>query len=206
MLGFALIHALFSHVSHLFAPLLKFVVVLVHQPLKEGWEPGQSYKKPSDKAIWLYFYIITCSRRAWMPWRKPEMATASFSSCHLCLHRGLKDTWNKNLSFKLISHLAPRHWYRRALYSPLPGSYTPTCRHFGSSGSLYCTLAFLSGTSLSQLETINTKKKSNNFEKDATYTDMNLNSVNGKTQFIFNKSWTSVKHFTWFTICFFKVK
>lgn len=45
MLGFALINALFPHVGHLVAPLLKLVVVLVHQPLKEGCQPGHKVEE-----------------------------------------------------------------------------------------------------------------------------------------------------------------
>ena len=41
--GLALVHALPPHLRHLRAPLLKLVVVLVHQPLQKVWgdaKPG----------------------------------------------------------------------------------------------------------------------------------------------------------------------
>lgn len=54
--------------------------------------------------------------------------------------------------------MAPQQWPYRDLSSPPLGPYTPACRHFLSSGSLYCTLAFVFVISPSQLRTKNLKK------------------------------------------------
>lgn len=56
------------------------------------------------------------------------------------------------MNLKYATYLAPQHWSCRDLSFPLPGLYTPACMHFWSSDSLYCTLAFVSGISQSQLE------------------------------------------------------
>lgn len=60
---------------------------------------------------------------------------------------------------KAFSYRAPQHWSGKDLSSPLPGPYTQAYRHFWSSGSLYCTLAFVFGILLSQLESQKTGRE-----------------------------------------------
>lgn len=49
------------------------------------------------------------------------------------------------------THMAPQQRRRRGLSASPLELYTPACRHFWSSGSLYCTWASVLGTSRSQL-------------------------------------------------------
>lgn len=76
------------------------------------------------------------------------------------------------------AHLAPRHRPRRGLSAPLPGPCTPACRHFESSGSLCCTLAFVSGTSRFQL-----RNKSDSWDRKCRHPGGPLVSIKGETHF-----------------------
>lgn len=59
MLSLALIHTLFSHVSHLTAPFLKLMVVLVYQPLKKGCWSEKRKDNQTCITQGLHFFLPT---------------------------------------------------------------------------------------------------------------------------------------------------